>query len=81
MKPLAMSIWWCWLNGVPAQDVFKELEQAECKGAPAGLDHVDQLFWSRKQIIRRLKKVSRKLSLHDEDDLRALGAPYQTVCL
>lgn len=43
------------------------------------MDHVDQLFWSRKQIIRRLKKVSRKLSLHDEDDLRALGAPYQTV--
>jgi hypothetical protein len=26
-----------------------------------------------------LKKVSRKLSLHDEDDLRALNAPYQTV--
>jgi predicted nucleotidyltransferase len=59
--------------------VFKELEQAECKGAPAGLDHVDLLFWSRKQILRRLKKVSRKLSLHDEDDLRALNAPYQTV--
>jgi predicted nucleotidyltransferase len=49
------------------------------EGAPVGLDYVDQLFWSRKQILRRLKKVSRKLSLHDEDDLRALGAPYQTV--
>lgn len=60
-------------------DVFKELEHAECKEAPVGMDHVDQLFWSRKQILRRLKKVSRKLSLHDEDDLRALNAPYQTV--
>lgn len=61
------------------REILKELEQAECKGAPVGLDYVDQLFWSRKQILRRLKNVSRKLSLHDEDDLRALGAPYQTV--
>lgn len=61
------------------KEILGQLEQAERQSAPSHFDPVDQIHWPRTQILRQLKSISRKISLHGNDDLTTLNAPYQTV--
>ena len=60
-------------------ETLERLETAEKADMPSSLRFLDQLFYASNQILRRIKKVSNKISLHRKDELEELGAPCRTI--
>lgn len=61
------------------QAVFEALEKAEAKGWPSSLSFVDRFGRVRADMLRELKRLSPRISLHVDHDLTATGAPHRIV--
>lgn len=49
---------------------LRRLEQAERNAAPTGADLVTRVCWPSLTLMRRIKRISTKITLHGEEDLR-----------
>lgn len=62
-----------------AKEQMKRIKLAEEAAMPASLDFMQRLRRVEMQILRRLKKVSNRISVHPHSDLEAFGAPHRLL--
>lgn len=63
---------------LPPEEMMR-IEAHEDGAAPQFLSFLDRADWAERETRRKIKAVSRRISLHPNSDLRAIGAPFKTV--
>jgi hypothetical protein len=63
-------------RGLPEKDL-RQVEAVESARAPEGV--FARYFHHRTEIRRAIKKVSHRISIHDQSDLDALECPNRTI--
>lgn len=58
---------------------LKRLQQAEKAQMPPSLDFFQRQFRVENQLLRRIKKVSRRIGLHPESDIASTGAQFRQI--